>query len=168
MVAPFDVHIVKAHQFVHHQIGMRSAVEDIADDMEHVDAALADQAADGDDEFFRHARAGDGVDDLTVILLFGVLRVRMEQFVDDIGEGFRHLFADLGAGVFGGNRFAYLYQAVNGDFTPFAVGIVPCILLGEHLLRGVYQIGELFPLAQAHRFLEQPFDFIPGDAGGAV
>ena len=67
---------------------MRAAVEDIADDMEHVDAALADQAADGDDEFFRHARAGDGVDDLTVILLFGVLRVRVEQLVDDIGEGF--------------------------------------------------------------------------------
>ena len=59
MIAPFDVHVVKLHQFIQNDIRVRAAVENIADDVQPVDAARADQFAERLHKRPRHAGLHD-------------------------------------------------------------------------------------------------------------
>ena len=164
MVAPLDVHVVEIHQLVHDDVGPGAAVEDVADDVEAVDGQILDQFTEGDDKFVRHPDFDDGVENLAVVhILVAVPVIHVEQLVDDVGKFHRHLFADLGAGVFGGDHPADLHQAVDGD---------PLPVVGQHPggpaplqtpLRVVDQVGQLHLLLLGDDVSEGVPDLLPDD-----
>ena len=59
------------------------------------------------------------MDNLIIVCLFVLdLFLLGDQFFDDVGKVFRQGFSDLGTGVFGGDTFDDLHQAVEGYFIP--------------------------------------------------
>ena len=135
--------------------------------MEAVDAALADQAAEHRNEGLRHTGVDNGADDLGVIILLVLLRVRMQQLVDDIGELAGDFFTHLRARIFGGHRPADLNQPVDGNAAP-VLKAGPVLLRLQRLLRLVNQRGKQRAVRLADGVLKQGFNFIPHHAGGAV
>ena len=102
MIAPLDVHIVKAHQLLHDDISSWPPIENVPDNVEIVNGQVLDQAAQGCDKLVRNAVVDDGMDNFIVIELFIlVVSVHMEQLINGVGILLRHLFADLGPGIFG-------------------------------------------------------------------
>ena len=115
VVAPLDVEVVARQQVVHDDVGTRSAIEDIAKDVQLVDAQFVDDIAYCDDEVSRLSCLYDGLNDsLDVGVLIFVVGAFVQQFLDDIGKLFRQRFADLASGVFAADRAADLYELQQG------------------------------------------------------
>ena len=170
MIAPFDVHVVKLHQFIQNNIRVRAAVEDIADDVQPVDAARADQFAKCLHKRPRHAGLYDRMDDFPVIAVLVFLRVRVQQFVDDVRKVCGHLFADLRARVFGGDGLAHLHQPVDRYAVPVGQLLRRAFPahLAQHFRRAVNQHRQLCALFFAHGTREQGLDFVPDNTGSTV
>ena len=75
MVSPLDVIVAYGGEDVEYLGSTRSAVEDIADDMQGVDSERMDEIADGDEELFGATGLDDGINDGIVI---GVAVVLLE------------------------------------------------------------------------------------------
>lgn len=96
MIAPLYVPAVVVAQRVHDDVRTGASVVDVAQDVQLVDGQPLYHLGYGHDEVVGPARGDDGVhDDVHVGRLVSVLRVLMEQFLDDIGE-------------VGGQRFPHL------------------------------------------------------------
>ena len=96
VVAPLDVPTVVVTQRVHDDVRTGASVVDVAQDVQLVDGQPLYHLGYGHDEVVGPARGDDSVhDDVHVGRLVSVLRVLMEQFLDDIGE-------------VGGQRFPHL------------------------------------------------------------
>ena len=114
MVAPLDIHVVEIHQLIHHPVGPRSPVEDIADDMQAVDGEIPYQLAEVLDKQLFHAGLQDGGQNLIEIRLFvGIRIVHPEGLGDDARKALGKLFPDLRPGVLGRDGPADGHQPVN-------------------------------------------------------
>ena len=119
VVAPLDIEVVVVAEGVHDDVGARTAVVDVAHDVQRVDGEALDEVAQGHDEVIRPPGADDGGDDdVDVGLLVGVDARLVEQLLDDVGEVAGQGFAHLRTGVFGRNVLADLDQLVQGDLIP--------------------------------------------------
>ena len=87
VIAPSNVPSVVVHQRVHHDVGARTTVVDIAQNVELIDAESLNHTTEGNDEVIGTAGRDDGLDDGThivgLVLVFGVL---VKKFLYDIGE----------------------------------------------------------------------------------
>ena len=63
MVTPLDVDIVVGQELVHDELGTRTSVEDVPDDMQAVNGQTLDRLADCDDEVVGLPRIDDRVKD---------------------------------------------------------------------------------------------------------
>ena len=63
MVTPLDVYIVVGQELVHDELGARTSVENVSDDMQAIDGQTLDRLADRDDEVVGLPRIDDRVKD---------------------------------------------------------------------------------------------------------
>ena len=85
VVAPLDIEGMVIHQAVHDFIRLRTAVKDVADDVEMINNEPLNQLCHGDDEVFGAADFEDGLDDRLVVCFFiEHLRLFGDQLLDDI------------------------------------------------------------------------------------
>ena len=63
VVTPLDVYIVVGQELVHDELGTRTSVKDVSDDMQAVDGQTLDRLADRDDEVVGLPRIDDRVKD---------------------------------------------------------------------------------------------------------
>ncbi len=101
VVAPLDRDIVVGHQAIHHPLGGRAAVVDIAQDVEPVHHQALDEIGQGDDHLLALAQRHDRLDDAAIVLLLlDVLGLALgQQLFEDVGEARREPLAHLAAGV---------------------------------------------------------------------
>ena len=143
-------------QGVHDDVGSRSSVIDVAQDMQLVDGQTLDDVADGHDEVVGASCGDDGIDDDTDVGgLVAVAQALVEQFLDDIGEVGREGLAHLRTSVLRRDITTHLHQLVDGD----AVPVVEILLLRldelELLLRIVDERAEFLLLRLADVVAEE-------------
>ena len=97
VVAPLQVERVVAHEAVEDEVGVRTAVEDVADEVHVVHGETLDELGERADEVVCRAGVDDRVDDALVVGETGLALVGgdVEQLVDDVGvldgHGLAHL-----------------------------------------------------------------------------
>lgn len=137
VVAPGDVPSVVALERVHHDVGARPAVVDVAEDVELVYAEPLNHAAQGDDEVVGAAGGYDGLDDgAHVVGLVLVFRMLVEELLDDVGEVDGERLAHLRAGVLARHVAAHVHQVVDGDVVP-VLDVALLLLHQFQLLLGI-------------------------------
>ena len=142
VVAPLDVEVVACQQVVHDDVCSRSAVEDVAQDVQLVDAQLVYDVADGHDEVACLPCLNDGFDDASdVSLLVVVARVLVEKFLYDVGKLRGQGFAHLAAGVFAAHRPTDLYELHQGSCVVVGEVVVGSFLYHFESLLGVVDEG---------------------------
>ena len=106
MVAPLDVGALvrAAQQAIHDLRGAATAIEDVTHQVDVVDGEYFDKFREGEDEVFSGVGFQDRVDDALVVAhaVVVLVRVRVQQLVDDVGEVMRDGLAHLGASVAAG------------------------------------------------------------------
>ena len=101
VVAPLDVDVVEVAERVHDKVCARTAVVDIAEDVQAVDGQALDEIAEGYDEMVSAARTNDGADDdVEVGLLVVVVGTFVQQLFYNIGILLGQTLTHLRAGVF--------------------------------------------------------------------
>ena len=101
MVAPLDVDVVEVAERVHNKVCARTAVVNVAEDVQAVNGQALDEIAEGDDEVVGAARADDGADDdVEVGLLVVVVGTLVQQLFYNIGVFLGQALAHLRAGIF--------------------------------------------------------------------
>ena len=96
MVAPLDVNIVMTDEVFHNNIGARSAVKYIADDMEMIDNQSLNDMTDYADKFRRLTHTDNRVQNVVVVFLLvvnGVIGV--QKFIENICVTVRYRLTDL-------------------------------------------------------------------------
>ena len=87
MIAPYDIEVISREQVIHDDVGTRTSIEDVAQDMQLVDAEPLNHFADGCDEVLTLPRLDDGFDDSLEIGLFVVIFwILVHKLLDDIGK----------------------------------------------------------------------------------
>ena len=101
VVAPLDVDVVEVAERVHDKMRARTAVVDVAEDVQAVDGQALDEIAEGDDEVVGAARSNNGADDdVEVGLLVVVVGTFVQQLLYNIGVLLGQTLTHLRAGVF--------------------------------------------------------------------
>lgn len=115
MVAPLDVECLASEQVVHDDVCSRSAVEDVAQDVELVNAELLDDVADGYDEIAHLTGLYDGLNNaMDVGLLVIVVGAFVQQFLNNIGKSDGQGLADFASRIFAADGLADLYEPQEG------------------------------------------------------
>ena len=124
MVAPLDVHLMVRHQAVENTVGARAAVKQITHDMQPVNGQPLDDLTEPHNVGVSAVIAQDALDDLTVVLvLVVVLKMGVEQFVQNVAAVLGQAAAHMVAGVLAGNKPAQVDQ-------PQQRQAVPCVQIG--------------------------------------
>ena len=93
------------HQPVQNHIGPGTPVEQVAHDVQPVHRQPLDDLTEPDNVGVRPLIADDDLDDLAVVqVLVVVLKVGVEQLVQNVAAVFRQHAAHMGAGVLGGHE----------------------------------------------------------------
>ena len=120
----------------------RTAVEDVAQDVQLVDAQLVDDVADSHDEAPHLSRLDDGLHDaLEVGLLVVVDGALVQQFLDDVCELRGQGFAHLAPRVFAADGLADLYELQQGAGIEVGEVLVGTFLYHLEALLGVVDEG---------------------------
>ena len=102
VVAPLDVYVVVAHEQVQNDVRTRATVKQVAHDVQLVHRQTLDQLAQPHDETVCPAVLDDAAHDLPIIQVFVVvLKMGVEQLVQDIAAAGRQALPHMVAGVFG-------------------------------------------------------------------
>ena len=141
MIAPFDVDIRVLDEQIENLFRGRTAVEDVAHDVQTVDRQPLDQQRHRDDKVVG-VDLYDGLEDVVVVahLILILVGLGVEELIDDIGVVGRGRLAHLGARVFGRQVARELQHQLEGVSVPFAVDV--CFLFQQaELLLGVIDQG---------------------------
>ena len=169
MVAPLYVVVAVVGQGVHDDVRSGTAVVDVAEDVEAVDAQALYDLADGLDEWLGLAGGDDGVEDAPVVIVLVLARGGLvQQLLDDVGELPGEGLADLGARVLGRHAPEHLHQLVKRDLVyVLHVGLGAVEQL--ELLAGIVDEGaELVDVVGAHGCLEELADLALDVARGVL
>ena len=116
MVAPLYVVVAVMVQGIHDNVSSWTAVVDVAEDVESVNAESLYYLADGLYERFRLACGDDGVEDAAVIVVLVLARRSLvQQLLNDICELAWQRLAYLGAGIFRRHPSQHLHKLVESD-----------------------------------------------------
>ena len=155
VIAPLDVPRLVAAHHVHDDVRPRSAVVDVAQDVQLVDGQPLYDVTQGADEVVGAPRRDDGVhDDRHVGRLVLVVGTLVQQLLNDVRELLRQRLAHLRARVLRRHVAAHLHQLVNRQVVP-VVHILLCRLDELQFLFGVVdQRAQLLLLRLAYRVAE--------------
>ena len=96
VVTPLDIKVMIVAEGIHDDVCTRSAVIDVAHDMERIDGEPLDEVAHGDDEVVGPSGGDDGTDNhVDVGMLVGVDARLMKQLLDDVREALGQRLAHL-------------------------------------------------------------------------
>ena len=164
MVAPLHVGVVVVDEEFHDLVGVFSAVEDVAHDVQAVYREPLDEVCYGDDERLRPAEVDDRGKDLPVIrLLVEIVAVHVDQLVDDVVEIGGQRLADFAARIFRRHRAAHLHEAVQLYEVPILIGGALRLLFRDDRGGIVDQRGKFVALSLGHGLPVQAFDLFPDD-----
>ena len=168
VVAPLDVHVVVAHEQVQNDVRARATVKQVAHDVQLVHRQMLDQLAQPHDETVCPAVLDDAAHDLPIIQVFVVvLKMGVEQLVQDIAAAGRQALPHMVAGVFGRYQPTDVNEPQQGVGVPLVqlffagaavlelrqlfVGVVD---QGGQLSTGLFRDG--LPQHQVHFFTDDP------------
>ena len=104
--------MVAAH-LVHNDVGSRTSIIDVAQNMELVDGEALDDVGYGDNEIIGSAcadnRINNNIDIGCLVMIFGML---VQKLLDNIREIAWQRLAHLASGIFAGNIATYCHQLV--------------------------------------------------------
>ena len=170
VVAPLHVHRVVLHQPVHNFMGVRTAVINVAHNMQMIHRQPFDQIGQRINEGTEAAGLPDGIQNFGMIhipvLIF--VRLGMEQFVQHITEIFRHGLTYFGTGVLGRQKPRQPQQAAQGRFGP---GLRHQPHFNQHIqfLFGIInQCTKVLAVPVIHALGKKHVHFFPDDAGAVV
>ena len=172
MVAPLDIHVMVAHQQIQNDVRARAAVKQVAHDMQLIHRQMLDQLTQPHDKAVGAAVLNDAAHDLAVVQVFIViLKVGVEQLVQNIAAAGRQTAAYMVAGVLGGHQTADIDQLEKG----LGIPLLQCILSGAarlelgQLFGGIVdQGGKLGTGCFRHSTAQHGIHLFPDDAGGRV
>ena len=119
MVAPLDIHMVVAHELVQYDIRPGAAVKQVPHDVQLVHSQPLDELTQPDDEPVSAAIFDDTAHDLPVIkVLVVVLKVGMEQLIQNIPAAGRQAGAHMLPGMLGGHQPADINELKQGLCVP--------------------------------------------------
>ena len=155
VIAPLDVPRLVAAHHVHDDVRPRSAVVNVAQDVQLVYGQPLYDVTQGADEVVGAPRRDDGVhDDRHVGRLVLVVGTLVQQLLDDVRELLRQRLAHLRARVLRRHVAAHLHQLVNRQVVP-VVHVLLCRLDELQFLFGVVdQRAQLLLLRLAYRVAE--------------
>ena len=131
MVAPLDIHVMVAHQQIQNNVRAGAAVKQVAHDMQLIHRQMLDQLAQPHDKAVGAAILDDAAHDLAVVQVFIViLKVGVEQLVQNIAAAGGQTAAHMVAGVLGGHQTADIDQLEKG----LGIPLLQRILGGAALL----------------------------------
>ena len=172
MVAPLDIYIVMTHQQIQNNVRAGTAVKQIAHDMQLIHRQMLDQLAQAHDKAVGAAVLDDAAHDLAVVQVFIViLKVGVEQLVQNIATAGRQTAAHMVAGVLGGHQTADVDQLEKG----LGVPLLQCILggasrleLGQFFGGIIDQGGKLGTGCFRHGIAQHGIHLFPDDTGSRV
>ena len=172
MVAPLDIYIVMTHQQIQNNVRAGAAVKQVAHDMQFIHRQMLDQLAQPHDKAVGAAILDDAAHDLAVVQVFIViLKVGMEQLVQNIAAAGGQTAAHMVAGVLGGHQTADIDQLEKG----LGVPLLQCILGSaarfelRQLFSGIIdQGGKLGTGCLRHGVAQHGIHLFPDDTGGRV
>ena len=102
VVAPLDVHIVVAHEQIQNDIRSGAAVEQVTHDVQLVHRQMLDQLTQPLNEPVGAAVLDDAAHDLPIVqVLVVILKVGVEQLIEDVAAAGRQAASHMVAGVLG-------------------------------------------------------------------
>ena len=172
MVAPLDIHVMVAHQQIQNNVRAGAAVKQVAHDMQLIHRQMLDQLAQPHDKAVGAAVLNDTAHDLAVVQVFIViLKMGVEQLVQNIAAAGRQTAAHMVAGVLGGHQTTDIDQLEKG----LGIPLLQCILGGaacfklRQLFSGIVdQGGKLCTGCLRHGVAQHGIHLFPDDAGGGV
>ena len=137
VVAPLDIHIVVAHKQIEDDIRAWAAVEQVAHDVQLVHCQMLDQLTQPHDKAVGAAIFNDAAHDLAVVqILVVILKMGVEQLVQNVAAAGRQTSAHMVAGMLGGHQTA----DINEPQQRFGVPLIQRFLAGTACL----ELGQLF------------------------
>ena len=170
MVAPLDIHVMVAHQQIQNNVRARAAVKQVAHDMQLIHRQMLDEFTQAHDKAVGAAILNDAAHDLTVVqVLIVILKMGVEQLVQNIAAAGRQTAAHMVAGVLGGHQTADIDQLEKGLGVPLLqriLGGAACLELGQLFGGIVDQGGKLGTGCLRHGIAQNGIHLFPDDAGG--
>ena len=167
MVAPLQVDGVVAHEAVDDLVGVRTAVEHVADDVEVVHREALHERGEAHDEVVCRARLNDRVDDapMVALALVALPGGGVEQLVDDVGVLDGHGAAHLGARVGVGEEAREAHEAHERDRVPLVRGSALLPQAAELAVGVVDEGAEVGLLSERELKAERVRHALSNDAG---
>ena len=153
-----------SHQLINDNIRARTAVEDIAHNMQFIHCEFFNQLCQRSNKLFCVAYIEDSCDNLIVVALFGmVFKMCVQQLVDDIFKIFRQAFTHEFSSIFTGNKAANLYHTIKREPIPFAIDDAQFFELFYFLYRVINQCCKAGPLFFGNGFTKHKINFFFDD-----
>ena len=122
VVAPLDIHVMLRAQRLHDDVGVRTAVVDVTDDVQLADGQALDEPPKRFDERDATPGAHGRVDDAGVVgFLVHAVVVLVHELFDDVGELGGQRAAHAAGGVLAGRALAHGHEARHHRGVPRAL-----------------------------------------------
>jgi len=170
VVAPLQVEGVIAHESVENEVGVRPAVEDVADEVHVVHRETLDERGERANEVVGRAGVYDRVDDALMVgeTCLSLVGRDVEKLVDDVGVLDGHRLADLGARVRAREMAGETYEPHERDGVPLLSGVALVVNSSELGLGVVDERAEVGLLVLGDLELEGRLHTLADDAGAVV
>ena len=172
MVAPLDIHVMVAHQQIQNNVRAGAAVKQVAHDMQLIHRQMLDELTQAHDKAVGAAVLDDAAHDLAIVQVFIViLKVGVEQLIQNIAAAGRQAAAHMVAGMLGGHQTADVDQLEKGLGVPLLqriLGGAACLELRQLFGGIVDQGGKLGTGCLRHGVTQHGIHLFPDDAGGGV
>ena len=161
-----------AHQKIQNDIRAGATVEQVAHDMELIHRQMLDQLTQAHDKAVGAAVLDDAAHDLAVVqILVVILKMGVEQLVQNIAAAGRQASAHMVPGVLGGHQTADIDQLEKGLGVPLLqriLGGAACLELGQLFGGVIDQGGKLGTGCLRHGVAQHGVHLFPDDTGGRV
>ena len=152
------------HQAVQYPVGPGAAVKQVPHNMQPVHRQPFDDLAQPGDVGIRPVMAHNAVDDLAVVkVLVVVLKMGVEQLVQNIGTALGQTGAHMGAGVLTGHKPAQFDEPQQGGAVPAGQVGLAGFQFRQFLGGIVDQGGQLGPFRRRHFFPQHKIDLFVND-----
>ena len=159
VIAPLEIDVVEAQKGIENDMRARTAVKQIAQNVDAVDRKALNEVAEGDDKVPRPLGGDDRRDDPVVVRLLVLdLLFLAQKFLDDIGVVARKLLPDARTGVLGGNAPVDAHKAIDRRLVPVVQILLRRLDLREFLLGIVDERRQGLLLLHGKRALELLLD----------
>ena len=161
VIAPLEINIVIVHEIIHNLVGSSTSVPNVSYYMESVNSQTADNICHLNDEILSFSALNQGVNNLHIVFTHVVLRIGMEQFIDDVCILLGKSLADLGLGVLVGYGSQNLSELNDCSLAPLFEIILALLAAGQLCLCIIYQSSQRIPLLIGKSRPENVINLVP-------